>query len=110
MQDEIHEMHIDYVKWTEFITKIYRKNIMMVFGKFNWSIVTKNGVHEQNIIDHQGSLNEWDVMSMWNRDLHLFDKDGKIYEFYGNVNNDYDCFIHNTIQLPNESTFLTFYT
>ena len=75
MQDEIHEMHIDYVKWTEFITKIYRKNIMMVFGKFNWSIVTKNGVHEQNIIDHQGSLNEWDVMNMWKTDLHLFDNE-----------------------------------
>ena len=49
-------------------------------------------------------------MNMWKIDLHLFDNNGEIYEHYGNVINDYDCFIHNTIQLPNESTFLTFYT
>ena len=53
LQYEIIDMHSDFARWTIIITR-YRKNILKI-GNINWNTVTKNGVHEQNIIDHQGS-------------------------------------------------------
>lgn len=81
MQYEIDDMHIDCVRWIKDSTKIFHKNIMMVFGKFNWNTVIRNGVLEQDIIDQIGLLNDRNVIIMLKIDLHLQNKkmDFKIF-------------------------------
>lgn len=71
-QDEIHDTHIDCVRWM-IDTIRYQKNTL-IHGKCKLNTVSKSESNEQNSMDLEELSNERNVLNLWKVDSHSANK------------------------------------